>query len=502
MLQITEQHDDLLPNLFGGKAANISKMVNMGFNVPKAFVIPTSKTFDIDFKNGKCYNHGSTFHSQLLSQVRYLAQQTNSTWASQWGDPLIVSVRSGAPVSMPGMMDTILNIGLTKDNLDTFAKSREASKSFALDCYRRLIQMYGVTVKNVDPSHFNKIFDATKTLWLNEIPEHGYAKLVDAYEQIYLRETGEIFPDDPNVQLLEATNAVFRSWFSEKACNYRAIENISDKLGTAVLIQQMVFGNLDNSATGVAFTHNPNTGEKGLYGDYLAGAQGEDVVSGAHKVYPINEMLKQSEFSDACKQLQSYMMQLLNREKDILDIEFTIERGKLYMLQYRIAKRSQRAEIRTIIDMVKSSDISAVTATNRFLQLLPKPDSGLDLSEADLTYVGRGVGATEGIVTGRIAVGHEQADIFTKEGIPYVYVASETAPEDSVQMKNSVGILTALGGKLSHAAVVARGWNKSCVVSLPELKMLPNNKGCSIAGFEYLNGHPIKINGATGEVWA
>lgn len=500
MIQLNqgEQHSKIV----GGKAANISKMLSMGFNVPLAFAIPTDHTFLKDFANGEKFDELDTFYTSLLSHVRFLAQETGTTWNSSFGDPLIVSVRSGAPISMPGMMDTILNVGLTKSNIDRFIESRGATKAFALDCYRRLIQMYAVTVKGVNASAFSTVYEASKIFYLNELNEKAYECMVEMFEDIYRKETGEDFPDDPNIQLLESCNAVFRSWFSEKAVSYRKIENIKDNLGTAVTVQQMVFGNLDRSATGVAFTHNPNTGEKGIYGDYLAGAQGEDVVSGAHKVCPITDMLKHPDFLEASKTLQANMGKLLSKEKDILDIEFTIERGELYLLQYRVAKRSQRAEIRNLFDMVKANEITSVSATERFLGLLPKQEVSEDLSDEHLMYVGKGIGATEGIVIGRIAVGHEQADEYAEDNIPYIYVASETAPEDSVQMKNSVGILTALGGKLSHAAVVARGWNKSCVVSLNGLSILEDNSGCTINGATYSNGQTIKINGASGEVWA
>ncbi len=500
MIQLSE--GEYNSKVVGGKAANISKMLAMGLNVPLAFAIPTDHTFFKDFANGEKFETGETFYTQLLSHVRYLAHKTNTTWNSSYGDPLIVSVRSGAPISMPGMMDTILNVGLTKSNINRFVESRGATRGFALDCYRRLIQMYGVTVKGVDPTAFSTVYEASKTFHLNELNDKAYERMVEMFEDIYQRETGEDFPDDPNIQLLESCNAVFRSWFSEKAVSYRKIEGIEDNLGTAVTVQQMVFGNLDRSATGVAFTHNPNTGEKGIYGDYLAGAQGEDVVSGAHKVFPINEMLKHPDFSSASKTLQANMGKLLAKEKDILDIEFTIERGELYLLQYRVAKRSQRAEIRNLFDMVKGGEITSVSATERFMGLLPKPEVTEEFSDEHLVYVGKGIGATDGIVMGRIAVGHEQADKFAEEKVPYIYVASETAPEDSMQMKNSVGILTALGGKLSHAAVVARGWNKSCVVSLDGLEILEDNSGCTIHGATYLNGQIIKINGASGEVWA
>jgi pyruvate,orthophosphate dikinase len=484
----------------GGKAANISKMLNMGLPVPLGFTAETSHTFELDFESGEKFETGSTFAIRLNSHIRWLAQETDCSWNSDEGKPLIVSVRSGAPISMPGMMDTILNVGLTKRNMDRFIHENGASRQFALDCYRRLIQMFATTVKGVDPVHFSTVFDAANIYYREDFTEEVYELIVSLYEKIYEEQVGESFPDNPNVQLLEACNAVFSSWFSEKAKSYRSIENISDKLGTSVTVQQMVFGNLERSATGVVFTHNPNTGEKGIYGDFLTNAQGEDVVAGTHKVMPIKDIFKDTDLVTPAKKLQAVMARLLDLEKDILDIEFTIERGELYLLQYRIAKRSQRASVRTIIDMAREGEISASTATEKFLNLLPKTDSGSD-DPGNLKYLGKGIGATEGTVVGRIAIGHEQADKFTEDGEPYIYVAMETNPEDSVQMKNSVGILTALGGKLSHAAVVARGWGKSCVVSLEGME-IESEEHFVYNGVTYPNGSWLKINGSTGEVWA
>lgn len=489
--------------IVGGKASNISKMLSMNIPVPLGFVADTSHTFKKNFKDGEKFSKTSAFADSLHSYVRWLAQETNCTWNTEYGKPLIVSVRSGAPISMPGMMDTILNVGLTKRNIDQFIKEYGATRKFAYDCYRRLIQMYGTTVMGIDASHFTKVYDAANIYYGGDFTEETNELLVKLFEEIYEQQTGEAFPDDPTKQLLEASNAVFSSWFSEKAVSYRAIENISDKLGTAVTVQQMVFGNLERSATGVAFTHNPNTGEKGIYGDFLKEAQGEDVVAGTHKVYPIKEMFEDSELVSPAKKLQAYMGKLLDIEKDILDIEFTIERGELYLLQYRVAKRSQRASVRTIIDMAREGEISPTTATERFLQLLPKQESGSD-DPGNLKYLGKGIGATEGIVVGRIAIGHEEANKFAEDGEPYIYVAMETNPEDSIQMKNSVGILTALGGKLSHAAVVARGWNKSCVVSLEGMEIIQSDGSYCFQyeGVHYPNGAWIKINGSSGEVWA
>jgi len=494
------QQPDLSKDLVGGKAANISRMLNMGLNVPTGFVCTTNHCFEKKFDRGEKFEAGDYFHHSLMSNIRFLADNTDTTWTLDEGKPLVVSVRSGAPISMPGMMDTILNIGLTKTNINRFVESLGATREFGLDCYRRLIQMFGVTVKGVDPKLFNEIYDAAK-IYYGEFDEEVYEILVNFFEEIYRQEVGEEFPDDPNIQLLEACNAVYSSWFSEKAVSYRKIEKINPKMGTAVTVQQMVFGNLDSSATGVVFTHNPNTGEKGIYGDYLKKAQGEDVVAGTHKVFPIAKMFEDEELLKPARELQAAMSKLFQNERDILDIEFTIERGKLYLLQYRVPKRSQRASVRSIIDMSREGVISSVAATEKFLSLLPKMEAGSS-DPGNLKYIGSGIGATDGTVVGQIALSHEQADELAEEGTPFIYVAMETNPEDITQMKNSVGILTALGGKLSHAAVVARGWDKSCVVSLEGLVISQDATEFTYKDISYAAGAWIKINGSSGEVWA
>lgn len=486
------------PLVVGGKAANLAKMYEMNLPVPNAFVCPTNYCFKRDFSRGEKYDRFGAFDYRLSSNIRWLADETGKSWCSDIGTPLIVSVRSGAPISMPGMMDTVLNIGLTKQNLKRFVESLNASEEFGYDCYRRLVQMYGVTVKGIDPKKFSEIYDAAKIYYVN-LDLEAYITLVEIFETIYEEETGEKFPEDPNVQLLEAANAVYSSWYSEKAKNYRKIENIAESLGTAVTVQEMVFGNLDASATGVVFTHNPNTGEKGIYGDFLTKAQGEDVVAGTHKVSPISEIFEDPELLDPARELQVVMGKLFNKEREILDIEFTIERGKLYVLQYRVAKRSQRASVRNLLEMNKEGLISSAEATEKFLALLPQVNAGSD-DPGNLSLLGKGIGATENTVVGRIAIGHDDAEKFAEAGEPYIYVATETNPEDSLQMKNSVGILTAVGGKLSHAAVVARGWDKSCVVSFEG--MVVEEGSFTYKDITYSSGSWIKINGSTGEVWA
>lgn len=487
----------------GGKATGISELIRAGLPAPNGFVIPTHETFNRDFENGDKHPMNGYMYHQLMSRVRYIANDTNTYFSDEVlldRAPLLVSVRSGAPVSMPGMMDTILNIGLTRNNLDQFVESKNATRSFGLDCYRRLVQMFAVTVHGVSDELFTQVYNAAKTYFF-ELNEEAYEIMANMFEQIYLEEVGEPFPQRPSVQLLGAVNAVFMSYYSEKAKQYRSIEGLSDSMGTAVTVQPMIFGNLDRSATGVAFTHNPNTGVRGLYGEYLRSAQGEDVVAGTHAVLSLDRIFKDPELQHPAADLSHHMGSLLSQKKDILDVEFTIERGQLWILQYRVAKRSNRASVRSILDMTRQGDISSEEATVRFMKMLPEQDTGIT-TEGDMKLLGQGLGVTEGIVTGKIATTHEFAEECHNNGEPFIYVANETNPNDVVQMKNSVGILTATGGSLSHAAVVARGWGKSCVVSFEEITVIDNGiYHGSGGGIHYPNGTIIRINGDTGEVY-
>lgn len=483
--------------LVGGKAHNLHELINSGLPVPKAFVLTVDECFKLDFSK-EVHEKNSMFDLQLRSMVRYLAMQTTCQWASDFR-PLLLSVRSGAPISMPGMMDTILNIGLTRDNIDAFVESRGATKAFGLDCYRRLIQMYGTTVNHIPSEAFSKIYNAARTFY-GTLDEEANGKLVGLFERTYREHTGRDFPDDPNEQLLDACNAVFRSWHSDKAKSYRKIEGIPEDMGTAVTVQEMVFGNLDErSATGVVFTHNPNSGELGWYGDFLVGAQGEDVVAGTHNVLHIDEILRDENLRKAGKDLQITIGNLYHKYKSILDIEFTIESGKLWILQYRQAKCSRQATIRSVMDMARQGNISVNEATSKMMELLPPLDKGTQ-DPGNLTLLGKGLGATDGVVVGQIAIGREVARRFQDEGVSYIYVAHETAPDDVEQMKGAVGILTASGGLVSHAALIARGWNKTCVLGFDRIKVADDH--FVFNGEQYSNGNLIKINGNTGEVFA
>jgi pyruvate, orthophosphate dikinase len=481
--------EPLLVEDVGGKAHHLMRLSNMGINIPRGFVLPTQWTH-------KALDSSDVLH--IGSSVRKLAHDRGLSWDSPSGAPLVVSVRSGAPVSMPGMMETILNVGLTRDNLQAFSESVDCSSAFANDCYRRLIQMYGTVVQDIDKQAFNCYYDAAKVFWL-EINEAAAAKLVEKFEKVYEKETGVSFPDNSTEILIESVHAVFDSWNSTKAYTYREIEGIDHKMGTAVIIQQMIFGNTGLlSGTGVVFSHDPNTGQRGLYGDFLHNAQGEDVVAGTHKTLPIKKLLQNKELKPVAKNLQQIMTMLHMEYKEMVDVEFTIENGKLWILQARVAKRSRRASVRLCLDMVKDGSLNTESATARIIDLLPRTNSGTGCPE-DLSCVGRGVGVTEGEVSGRIAIGKESIKQFIDSGTPYVYIAKETAPDDSFQMKHAEGILTAQGGTLSHAAVVARGWDKCCVVGFEDMKVLEDK--IQIDSLVASVGDWIKINGSSGEVY-
>lgn len=477
---------------YGGKAANLSKMIRMGLPVPPGFVSPTNMTEEIGQKNSDL----DSFALRLDSAIRGIVSPENGFWGKAEGKPLVVSVRSGAPISMPGMMDTILNVGLTEHNLEAFAKAYD-SRRFALDCYRRLIQMYGDTVKGIEGSKFSSLFNDYRIFFYDGMTEAAYEDLIATYLNVYKKETGEDFPNDPKIQLLEASRSVYRSWYSDKAVQYREIEGIPHDLGTAVTVQKMVFGNLDNSATGVVFTHNPNTGEMGLYGDFLEGAQGEDVVSGAFRVKPISAMMN-GDFKYLGRQLQAHLRDLYAAERDIIDVEFTIEQGKLYVLQYRKAKRSTKASVRFIIDLVKRNEVTSIEASKRFFDLMPKKEVTLD-DHQNLEFAGKGIGVTSEVAVGKAALTLEFVEECIKNGDPYIFIANETSPEDTPKMKEAAGILTAQGGTMSHAAVVARGWDKPCVVSATQLKIIGDKFTMSDA--EHEQGDIVKIDGESGSIW-
>jgi pyruvate,orthophosphate dikinase len=484
---------------YGGKATNLSQMIKLGLNVPNGLVIPT----DYSTWQALSYDAKATYKKAkelVESTIKDLASKEGMYFGKQdqlWGAPMLVSVRSGAPISMPGMMDTILNIGLNDQSVEVL--SSLANEKFAFDSYRRLLSMWGETVVGLDPELFKKPFEAMKKIYLGKPPAEAYRHLVNIYKGIL----GDTFPQDPFEQVEGAVIAVWKSWNSPKAKAYRKIENIPDDLGTAVTIQRMVFGNFnDRSATGVLFTRNPNNGKNEIYGDFLINAQGEDVVDGSTKTMNIMEMEKY--FPEAFNTLKENVLKLENKYGDMCDVEFTIENEQLFILQTRVGKRSINAEAQIAFDFFTEGKIGsevAISRVNDAIQRAMKINSNGLIDGDHLPEIAKGLGAVPGEVVGKIALSVESA-IKMSENDPVVLVTHETSPNDVEGMSKAVGILTASGGLVSHAAVVARGWDKVCVVGAGDLHV--SSKFVRIQGCERIlkEGDLIKINGTTGFVYA
>lgn len=477
------------PLVIGAKAVGLIEMMECGLPVPSGFCLPTNYKFDPE-----------SDRSLVNSVVRVLADITQTRWGgiSKAITPLLVSVRSGAPVSMPGMMDTILNVGLTRDSIQTLNETYNAPPAFGFDCYRRLISMYGTSVSHIDKRVFAEYYDAARDFFIDvSVSERAVRVLVEKYEMLYERETGHSFPSVPTTQLVNAIAAVFDSWNSPTAESYRILNDISYQLGTAVIVQQMKFGNVgENSATGVVFTHNPNTGAKGWFGEYVVCGQGEDVVSGTHLTESIDEITRNSQLAVAGKVLKSSLSKLYNRQNEILDVEFTIENGQLCILQYRVAKCSRKANVRFALDQAREGSITSEEATARILSLMPQTE--MMVGDGEMESVGFGVPIGGSIVCAPIAIGQEVADQYIRDGLDYIFVAPDTSPSDHVQMSSAVGILTAQGGTLSHAAVIARSWDKTCIVGFEDMKVFDGH--IIIDQIRLHSDDKIQINGITGEV--
>ncbi len=503
-----------MKDLLGGKGANLAEMCNIGIPVPPGFTI-TTEACVYYYKNGGKYPEG------LEEQVRENLKRLEEETGKKFGDPenpLLVSVRSGARVSMPGMMDTILNLGLNDEAVKGLAKV-SGNERFAYDSYRRFIQMFGNVVMKIDSSHFEHELEKMKREKGVEndtdLDAEDLKQLVERFKAIYKEQTGKDFPQNPEEQLWLAINAVFESWDNERAKVYRRINGIPDDWGTAVNVQSMVFGNLgEDSATGVAFTRDPATGEKRFFGEYLINAQGEDVVAGIRTPHPITkEQAKESglksleeEMPEVFKQLVEVYKTLEKHYRDMQDLEFTIERGKLYLLQTRNGKRTGFASIRIAVDMVDEGLITKEEAIMRIdpaavTQLLApvfdREDKEKALKEGRLMT--KGLNAGPGAASGRIALSAEKAVEMAKEG-HVILVRIETSPEDLAGMDAAEGILTARGGMTSHAAVVARGMGKPCVVGAGELEIDYDKKTVSVKGRTLKEGDYISIDGTTGEV--
>ena len=490
-------------DLLGGKGKNLAEMTAIGLPVPPGFTITT----EVCDKYNKA---GQKLPPGLMDEVSKAVKTLEKELGKRFGDdanPLLVSVRSGAAISMPGMMNTILNLGLNDAATEGLAKATK-NERFAYDAYRRLINMFGDVVMGMEHSSFEKAFDKIKKRFKvsedTEVPAEGLKQLCEDYKVLFKRDTGREFPQDPLQQLELAIEAVFGSWNTPRAVRYREIENIRGLLGTAVNVQSMVYGNMgDDSGTGVAFTRNPNTGENKFFGEFLVNAQGEDVVAGIRTPLPVADMPKWNRAVH--KQLLEIKKTLEDHYQDMQDIEFTIERGTLYMLQTRTGKRTGIAAVKIACDMVKESLIDEKKAVQRvppndLTQLLLPSFKPTARNAADVLT--RGLPASPGASVGKLVFTAEEARARYDGGEKVILVRKETSPEDVDGMNAASGILTSTGGMTSHAAVVARGWGKCCVAGAGEIQINEKGKKITVAGRTFGANDMISIDGTTGEVMA
>lgn len=488
--EVVNVSDEYLTNLLGGKGANLNKMTNeLLLPVPEGFTIPT--TYSIEHRG---LDKLTTSLQQEL--VEYVVK-LNTLTKRKLGDlkkPLLVSVRSGAPRSMPGMMETILNLGINDETVKGLAK--QTNERFAYDSYRRFIQMYAVTALGLPSEPFNEVVDAAKAFCGNDLDLETINLIIRRFRAILKKFKVEV-PQDVTEQLHGAVLAVFKSWDAPKAKTYRKIEGISDDIGTAVNVQRMVFGNMNtNSGTGVAFTRNPNTGENVRFGDFLVNAQGEDVVDGSSITLPLSAM--DSVFPDQAKELERYMAMLEGKFQDMCDIEFTIEDGKLFMLQTRIGKRNPAAAARIAVEMLLEGIIDKDTSLARIAEI-KSTTTATNNDVFNGALAGTGLGACPGIVVGQAVFDPGVAEAFAEKGTEVILIRQETSPNDVGGMAVSKGILTATGGLVSHAAVVARGWNKPCVVGCEGLKVFEDH--ATLGSFKIKQGDEVCIDGTSGEVF-
>ena len=488
--------------LLGGKGANLAEMTNIGLPVPQGFTITTEACT-------KYYEDGRKINDEIKAQImEYIAKMEEIT-GKKFGDmenPLLVSVRSGARASMPGMMDTILNLGLNEQVVHVIAE-KSNNPRWAWDCYRRFIQMFSDVVMEVGKKYFEKLIDAMKekkgVTFDTELTAEDLHELANQFKAEYRNQLGKDFPDDPKEQLFAAIEAVFRSWDNPRANIYRMDHDIPYSWGTAVNVQMMAFGNMgDDCGTGVAFTRSPATGSKGLFGEFLTNAQGEDVVAGVRTPMPITEM--EQKFPEAFKQFVEVCQTLENHYHDMQDMEFTVEHGKLYMLQTRNGKRTAAAAIKIACDLIDEGMISEeealmqIDAKSLDMLLHPTFDAAA-LKKAQ--PVGKGIAASPGAAAGTIVFTAEDAVVHGKRGEKVVLVRLETSPEDIEGMKYSQGILTVRGGQTSHAAVVARGMGTCCVSGCGDIKMDEENKCFTLAGKVYHEGDVLSLDGSTGNIY-
>jgi len=487
--------------LLGGKGANLAEMTSIGLPVPPGFTIPTTMC-EAYYKEGSKMPRG--LNEATIKAIKQLEKETGKKFGSKT-DPLLVSVRSGAAVSMPGMMDTVLNLGLTDDAVLGMIALTDNAR-FGWDAYRRLINMFGDVVMGMEHEEFEKEFDKVKKKHKvtldTELSAEGLKEVCDRYKKVYRRHVGKEFPQDPVKQLTLSVEAVFRSWNTHRAKSYRQINDITGLRGTAVNVQAMVFGNMGNDCgTGVAFTRNPSTGEDTFFGEFLIDAQGEDVVAGIRTPKPVSEMKKWN--NRIYNELLKVKKTLEKHYKDMQDIEFTIERGKLWMLQTRTGKRTAAAAVKLAVDMVRSRMIKKDEALLRIpagdlVQLLLP--SFTAKSKHKVKTLAKGLPASPGAVTGTLAFSADDAVIRAEAGENVLLVRKETSPEDIDGMHHAVGILTSTGGMTSHAAVVARGWGKCCVAGVSALHIDAVKKCVTIDGKKYTEKSVLSIDGGTGEV--
>ena len=491
-------------NLLGGKGANLAEMTNIGLPVPQGFTITTEACTQY-------YEDGREINEEIQSQINEYIIKMEEITGKKFGDkenPLLVSVRSGARASMPGMMDTILNLGLNEEVVETLAE-KSGNARWAYDCYRRFIQMYSDVVMEVGKKYFEELIDKMKEekgVKLDvELTAEDLKELANQFKAEYKAKIGTDFPSDPKEQLMGAVKAVFRSWDNPRANVYRRDNDIPYSWGTAVNVQSMAFGNMgDDCGTGVAFTRDPATGEKGLFGEFLTNAQGEDVVAGVRTPMHINEM--ESKFPEAFQQFKEVCNTLENHYRDMQDMEFTIEHGKLYMLQTRNGKRTAQAALKIACDLVdegmRTEEEAVLMIDPRNLDTLLHPQfDATELKKA--TPIGKGLGASPGAACGKVVFTAEDAarDGIGGKGEKVVLVRLETSPEDITGMKAAQGILTVRGGMTSHAAVVARGMGTCCVSGCGEIAMNEEKKEFTLAGKTYHEGDIISIDGTTGNIY-
>ncbi len=488
--------------LLGGKGANLAEMTNIGLPVPQGFTISTEACT-------KYYEDGRMINADIQAEIMEYVEKLEQITGKKFGDkenPLLVSVRSGARASMPGMMDTILNLGLNEEVVEVLA-AKSGNPRWAYDCYRRFIQMYSDVVMEVGKKYFEALIDEMKekkgVTQDVELTAEDLKELANQFKAEYKSKIGADFPSNPVEQLMGGIKAVFRSWDNPRANVYRRDNDIPYSWGTAVNVQSMAFGNMgDDCGTGVAFTRDPATGEKKLMGEFLTNAQGEDVVAGVRTPMPIAEM--EEKFPEAFKQFTEVCAILENHYEDMQDMEFTIEHGKLYMLQTRNGKRTAQAALKIAVDLVaegyklESEAVAMIDPRNLDTLLHPQFDAKT-LKTAE--PMGRGLGASPGAACGQVVFSAEDADAWNNAGKKVILVRLETSPEDITGMKAAQGILTVRGGMTSHAAVVARGMGKCCVSGCGDIAMDEENKKFTLNGKTYVEGDYISIDGSTGKIY-